>query len=304
MDAEIARIAAGQFGLFTRDQARAVGFSDAQIRYRLESGRWERRQPSVYRITGAPDTWEQSVFAAILAAGPGAVASHVSAGMLWGLRQMIPDRMDITVEGGRQPKLRRVHVHRVKAFPDEDRRTVRGIPVTSVPRMLVDLSAFWSPGQLSVALDEMLRRNETTLGSVERCVRSLESAPGRRCAVIEGLVRERKEVFVVGESHLEQQIYQPIADAGLDLPVPQYEVVVSGQRFRLDFAWPDAMLYVEVDGYNTHRMRTDFHRDRRREALLVAAGWTPLHFTELSTPAEVVDRVRTTLARLRRQRSA
>jgi hypothetical protein len=47
-------------------------------------------------------------------------------------------------------------------------------------------------------------------------------------------------------------------------------------------------------------MYTDFHRDRRREALLVAAGWTPLHFTEKSGPEEVVDRVTATLARLRR----
>src|SRR5204862_3749576 len=119
-----------------------------------------------------------------------------------------------------------------------------------------------------------------------------------------GLVKQRKEPFVVGESHLEQLVYQPLVDAGVDLPVPQYEVVVNGERFRLDFAWPDAKLYVEVDGFDTHRMLTDFYRDRRREGLLVAAGWTPLHFTDRSTPTEVVDRVDTTLARLRRERSA
>ena len=303
MDVTIATIAASQFGLVTRFQALTAGLTPRQIEQRVRSGRWIRVHARVYRVNGAPDTWEQRILAAVLSAGPGTVASHVSAGVLWGLRQMTPDRVEVTIAGA-QPRLRRVQVHRVGSFPQEDRRTVRGIPTTSVPRMLVDLSTFWSPGQLSVALDEMLRRNETTLWSVEQCVRRLESGPGRRCAVIEQLVTDRKEPFIIGESHLEQLIFQPIADAGLDLPVSQYPVVVNGQRFRLDFAWPDAMLYVEVDGYNTHRMRTDFHRDRRREALLVAAGWTPLHFTEISTPAEVVDRVRTTLARLRRQRSA
>jgi hypothetical protein len=52
-------------------------------------------------------------------------------------------------------------------------------------------------------------------------------------------------------------------------------------------------------------MLTDFHRDRRRDALLVAAGWTPLHFTERSAPVVLcVDRVTTVLARLRRQDTA
>jgi very-short-patch-repair endonuclease len=86
--------------------------------------------------------------------------------------------------------------------------------------------------------------------------------------------------------------------AGVELPVPQFEVVVEGRRFRLDFAWPTSRLYVEVDGFDTHRVHSDIHRDRRREALLVAAGWTPLHFTETSRPDEIVDRVTKTLAGL------
>jgi hypothetical protein len=251
-------------------------------------------------MAGVPKTPEQRILAAVLAAGPGAVASHMSAAVLWKLRGVVLDDLDVTVERGRQPRLRAVHLHRVNRFPDEDRRVVLGIPTTSVPRLLVDLSAFWSPGQLRVALDEMLRRHETTLGSVERCVRRLESARGRRCAVIETLVKERKERPVVGESHLEQRIFEPLLAAGVDPPVPQYPVVVGGQQFRLDFAWPDVQLYVEVDGFDTHRMHTDFHRDRRREAVLVAAGWTPLHFTEISTSEEVVERVTATRTRLLR----
>jgi Transcriptional regulator, AbiEi antitoxin len=304
MDSELVALATTQFGLVTRDQAVGVGLSDDQIRWRVRSGRWERVQPRVYRIAGAPDTWEQRIVAAILSAGPGAVASHLSAGVLWGLRQMTPEWVEVTVARIRQPQLRHVRVHRVDEFPDEDRREVRGIPVTSVPRLLVDLSAFWSPGRLSVALDEMLRRRETSLWAVEQCVRRLESGPGRRCAVIEALVKERKERFIIGDSHLEQLVYQPLVEAGVELPVPQFEVTVRDQRFRLDFAWPDAKLYVEVDGFDTHRMLTDFHRDRRREALLVSAGWTPLHFTDRSPDTEIVDRVRVTLARLRRDLSA
>jgi very-short-patch-repair endonuclease len=299
-DGHVATIAGRQHGLLTRRQAIDAGLSPEQLERLVLTRRWVRVHRCVYRIAGVPETHEQRILAAVLAAGPGAVASHLAAGFLWKLRGVFPDQIDVTVERGRQPKLRAVHIHRVNRFPDEDRREVRGIPTTSVPRLLVDLSAFWSAGQLRVAFDEMLRRHETTLWSVERCVRRLESARGRRCAVIEALVKERKEVPLVGESHLEQRIFEPLLAAGVELPVPQFQVVVAGQRFRLDFAWPDAKLYVEVDGYDTHRMYSDFHRDRRREALLVAAGWTPLHFTDASRPEEIVDRVTATLARLSR----
>jgi predicted transcriptional regulator of viral defense system len=295
-----AMLARAQHALVTRRQALDAGMTPEQVEHLVRSRRWERLYRSVYRIGGVPETHEQRILAAVLGAGPGAVASHLAAGFLWKLRGVVPESLDVTVERDRQPRLRGVNLHRVNRFPEEDRRVVRGIPTTSVPRLLVDLSAFWSPGQLRVALDEMLRRHETTLGSVERCVRRLESARGRRCAVIAMLVKERKQVPVVGESHLEQRIFEPLVAAGVELPVPQFEVVVVGQRFRLDFAWPDAKLYVEVDGFDTHRMYSDFHRDRRREALLVAEGWTPLHFTEISRPEEIVDRVTTTLARLSR----
>jgi putative AbiEi antitoxin of type IV toxin-antitoxin system len=253
----IIRSARAQYGLVTREQVLEAGHSPAQLEHLVRSRRWERIHRSVYRVGGVPETHEQRILAAVLGAGPGALASHLAAGFLWKLRGVVPDQLDVTVESGRQPKLRGVHIHRVNRIPEEDRREVRGIPTTSVPRLLVDLSAFWSPGQLRVALDEMLRRHETTLGSVERCVRRLESARGRRCAVIEALVKERKDVPLVGESHLEQRLFEPLLAAGVDLPVPQFEVLVDGQRFRLDFAWPDAKLYVEVDGFDTHGMHSD-----------------------------------------------
>ena len=180
-----------------------------------------------------------------------------------------------------------------------DAREREGLRVVSIARTLVDISAFWSVGQLARALDEALRNHRTTLWAVEQCVRRLESGPNRRCSVIEMLVDERRQSIVVGDSRLEQLVYLPLVDAGVELPVPQFPVAVGGRRFRLDFAWPDAKLYVEVDGWDTHRTFTDFHGDRRRDALLVAAGWTPLHFTEASTSCDIVTMVTTTLARLR-----
>ena len=82
MDALIARIAAGQHGLFLRQDALAVGMTDAQIEYRVRTGRWVRVTPGVYRLAGVPVTWNQRALSACLAAGDKAIISHRSAAVV------------------------------------------------------------------------------------------------------------------------------------------------------------------------------------------------------------------------------
>lgn len=53
---DLRRYLARHHGVFTRAHARQFGFTDSQIRRRIERGDWERLAPRVYRLTGAPDT--------------------------------------------------------------------------------------------------------------------------------------------------------------------------------------------------------------------------------------------------------
>jgi hypothetical protein len=78
-EAACAALATLQYGLVERGQARARGMPAAAIDRRVASGAWIRVHERVYRLPGAPLTWEQRLLAACLAAGPGAVASHRSA---------------------------------------------------------------------------------------------------------------------------------------------------------------------------------------------------------------------------------
>jgi very-short-patch-repair endonuclease len=66
-------------------------------------------------------------------------------------------------------------------------------------------------------------------------------------------------------------------------------VRVAGRSFRLDLAYPELKLAIELDGWDIHRTRTAFDDDRWRANLLVAAGWTLLRFTSRSTEREIVD---------------
>jgi very-short-patch-repair endonuclease len=46
--------------------------------------------------------------------------------------------------------------------------------------------------------------------------------------------------------------------------------------WRIDFAWPDLSLGIEVDG-SVHRIKSRFHGDLEKNAALLLAGWRILH---------------------------
>ena len=75
LDTAVAAIAARQYALITRAQARLVGFSDKAIDHRLASGRWEALFRAVYRVAGSPHTWRQMLLANVLATGDGSAAA-------------------------------------------------------------------------------------------------------------------------------------------------------------------------------------------------------------------------------------
>src|ERR1700687_272798 len=81
-DRACAEIAEKQFGLISRDQAIGTGLSERAIGRRRGADRWRQVLPGVYRLAGAPTSWEQSLKAATLWGGDGCVVSHRAAGAL------------------------------------------------------------------------------------------------------------------------------------------------------------------------------------------------------------------------------
>lgn len=57
-------------------------------------------------------------------------------------------------------------------------------------------------------------------------------------------------------------------------PVRQFKPFDT-RKFACDFAWPELRLIVEVDG-EVHRIKSRFHADIEKHALLVLDGWTVL----------------------------
>ena len=298
MDGERALLerAAKQHGLVTRAQARTAGLTDHQIDGRLRSGRWSTPRRGVLLVMGAPATEDQVVLAACLAAGPAAVASHLTAARLWRLRLPEPEHIELTTPPGRRVRAEGVRQHRFGQLAAEEVHRLRGIPVTTPARTLVDCGNRVGAGELGRVVDDALRRRLVVLPDLARCHARVPG--GRRpTAAMARVLAERAGGHDPGGSDRELQVARTLVAAGLRPPVRQHGVVVAQRTFFLDLAYPDARVGIEFDGWDAHGTFEAFHGDRERARLLVAAGWRLFHVTARTGPADLVRDVRSVLLR-------
>jgi hypothetical protein len=148
---ELNELAARQYAAFTTPQALQHGLSHRVLRHWQAEGRIAQRHPRVFIIAGSPQIWEQSLTAAILAAGPAAAVSHRPAARLWGL--LDDDTVEITVPRNRFCRLDGVVVHRSRDLADDHVIRWKGLPVTKPARTIVDLGAVLPPDEVEDVLD-------------------------------------------------------------------------------------------------------------------------------------------------------
>ncbi len=291
------RRAERQWGLLTHAQACESALSPQQIQRRVDSGRWRQVRHGVFAIAGVPPSWEQAVMAAVLAAGDASVASHFTAGALWGLPNFDRERLEISTTRRDQRRLDGVITHRTNRFLGEEHTIIRGIPVTSPERTLVDSSGRLSVAQLGVATDHGIRRKILRLEVLRRCVGGLRPAPGRHPKKIHAVLALRLPGYDAGDSGLQMRFARALVSHGCPEPVLEHPVRLGKKRYRIDLAYPDAMIAIEVDGWEWHNTRTAFDGDRARGNDLVAAGWTLLRFTSGMIDAEAARVTQDTLVR-------
>jgi very-short-patch-repair endonuclease len=300
---ELRGLAARQHGLVTRDQALATGMSRTGWYRRLASGVLIDAQPGVAALEGAVPTTEQAVLAVVLSVGPGAVASHRSAAYLWGVEIAGADPVDVIVSRGSAPRRRGAIIHR----PLDGRRVHSipraGIAATTPVRTLLELGAVCSPREVQDAYDHLLVAGSLTPAAV-RAALDRHARKGRAGA---GVLRDVVDRWALGDrppdSVLEAAMARTLLRYRLPIPQFQYEIRGSGFRYRVDFAYPELRVIIEVDGWRHHGSRGAFECDRERDAMLQSCGWTVLRFTWLQIsrrPAWVAERIAETL----RQRCA
>lgn len=275
MDMQIAALAERQHGVFTISQARDAGLSRAAIAHRLSTGRWELIGTGTYRLVGTARTWEQRLNALVLAAGPEAAASHRSAAALLTIPGF--DRagaVEAVTPRPRRHRDREYRVHRWRTLPGHHLTVVDGIVTTRVPRTLVDLAGVLHPSRTERAVDTCLAARTVTVGTL-RAVFTELARPGRRgIAVMRRLLDERSDAYVAPASELEACFLAVVRRH--ELPEPRRQLDAgddAGWVGRVDFAYPEAKLLIELDGHRYHSSKLDVEADASRDRRLRAAGW-------------------------------
>lgn len=147
------RHAARNYGLFHREGARSLGYSDSAIDRLVATGRVERLWPSVFRLMFAPASVAQRARAATLYVGEGAWLSHRWAAFHHGMTDTVGGPVEILTNRERRsrPGLK---IRRVKDMPRHDVRTLRSIPVTNKIRTMIDLAAVLPVQRFESVLDD------------------------------------------------------------------------------------------------------------------------------------------------------
>jgi hypothetical protein len=168
-----------------------------------------------------------------------------------------------------------------------------GIPVTSVPRTLLDLAVVTVPRQLERALEEAERLALFDLHAVERLFDRSRGKRGVRA--LRAVLRDYRGSPPITRSELERRFYDLCRDAGL--PLPAANVLAAG--IDVDMTWYEQRLVVELDSHEFHRTRAAFERDQARDAQLRLAGYRVLritHYQLQSVPMEVIRTVKSLLS--------
>lgn len=273
-DERIFAIAEVQRGRVARRQLVAAGIAQSTITRLANSGWLRRTHSGVFAVGPDLDIPLAAETAALLAVRPGAALSHHTAAVLWGLRQPAPGDglIHVTVPGASIEHPDGVRVHRSTVLRPSDIRLREGIPATSPPRVLLDLTLELGLRGTERAIDRMVIGRVGSLEQVQELLRRAGRHAGR--AVLQDII-SGYTTSTFTRSEAEERFLALVRRGGL----PQPRVNAKRLGYEIDFFWPDHAVAVEIDGFAFHSTRDRFEDDRERDSKLRRAGITVIRVT-------------------------
>jgi len=273
------RYFAVQLGLVTLEQTIEAGISRATRQRRCASGEWERVHRRVYRSTAFPRSADQRLLAAPLCAGPGAAVSHYSAAAAWGIDGFDSAHTEVSVGEERKLSIEGGRLHRIADLTPGDVTLLGPIPITTRARTLVDLGAVARPWLVSRALEQWLREHKVTVAEVRTTLDRVARRGRAGAGVLRQVLDERALGLQISDSRAELVLAEALRAHGAPAPEYHWVVRIGHDVFEVDFAYPEAMLVIEVDGYWSHTNPLAFEEDPRRQNLLLGAGYMVKRYT-------------------------
>jgi hypothetical protein len=268
-------LAQRQNGVISRSQAIKAGLSPEIVKFRVRSGRWQSLHLGVYAtFSGIPGrgAW---LWAALLAAGPGAVLSYQTAAELHGLADKPINPIHVSV-----PRQR----HLAAAVGVSLHRSARAIdavqegswpPRTTVEETVLDLT------QTARSFDDIC-------GWVTRAIaRDLTDEARLQAAMAKrGRLRWRSDLHEIleaaatGDHSVLEFRYHRDVERAHGLPEPDRQVPFTtgnGQRGRRDRVYQEYGVIVELDGRLAHPPENRW-KDKARDNAAAAAGQQSLRY--------------------------
>jgi very-short-patch-repair endonuclease len=275
------KYAASHHGLVTRSKLIEADLSDGQVARLVRNDHLIQVHRGVYRLPGAPESWEQRMLAACLVTG--GAASHRSAQRIWDPDAPPVDPagwpVEVTVPRPRSPRAKYVTVHRSSDLDLSSCPTRQKVPVTTPMRMLMDLGVVAPVDEVSAALEKLVLKGTVPLAAVRNELAARARSGRTGTGALRQVLAEWPDVDAQAGSPAELLFARLCRREGLPEPVYQYEVALGGRRRRIDFAYPDRRLAIEIDGHAVHAQRNVFQDDRHRQNDLIEAGWRVIRFT-------------------------
>lgn len=257
----VGRFSTGQGGRISWAQLRHLDVPHSTIDDWLRDGSLTRVLPKVYAVGHVAASYTADLWAAVLYAGPGAMLTHTTGASWRGLIDHTPRTIEVSTPRNIDsiPGIR-VYARR----PALERQVYKGLPVTSIAQMMLDLSA---TAEFRLVRNALSRLDYLHILDVE----ALNDVCGRgklgSKALQEALHTHQPRLAYVN-GRLEENFLTWCERQRL--PLPDVNVWVHGVL--VDAYWAEANLVVELDGGPAHSSRAQIRRDRSNELKLRTHG--------------------------------
>ena len=180
------------------------------------------------------------------------------------------------------------------AIAADEVATIRGVPVTSAARTVLDLGCRRPPEHAVADIDAVLRATGVSVADV---VRLADRYPGRR-----GIRRARRALDLAdGGAESPRETWLRLLLVGSGRPRPRTQIRVRdefGQVVaRVDMGWEELRIAVEYDGDHHWTNRRQLARDIRRTEELRDLGWIVIRVVADDTAASILGWVDQAFAR-------
>ena len=274
MPEEVSDRLRSQRGVVTRSQALRAGMTTSAIRTEVRNGRWDRAAPGVYVLSGSATTWERALWVAHLHLGPDSCVSHESAGRLHGLPEVPGGIVSLSVPHRRRPRVPGVRVRRTDDLSRDHVVRLDGLPLTSLPRTIVDLASVLHVARLRLLVERLVIERKVSLAQVGATLAGLRRRGKPGVMLLGRVLDDLGPGDDIPNGELERLFDDLVTLSGLPDPVHEHPLPGVGPRSGfVDRCWPDARLIVELDGRKWHTRRQQVLADHDRLLQAQAAGY-------------------------------